>query len=69
LYLGVPGNLVAFVCKLSFQRGYDGYVSFISKSKLINHYIDILGATHLGSNLMLINSDAAFKPTNKYFKD
>ncbi len=26
-YLGVPGNLVAFACKLSFQRGGDGYVS------------------------------------------
>jgi len=69
IYIGVPGNLVAFACKLSFQRGYGGYVSFISKSKLINHYIEILGATHLGGNLMLINSDAAFKLTNKYFKD
>jgi hypothetical protein len=69
IYIGVPGNLVAFACKLSFQRGYDGYVSFIAKSKLINHYIDILGATHLGGNLMLINSDAAIKLTNKYFKD
>ena len=69
IYIGVPGNLVAFACKLSFQRGYDGYVSFISKSNLIKHYIDILGATHLGGNLMLINSDAAFKLTNKYFKD
>jgi hypothetical protein len=69
IYVGVPGNLVAFACKLSFQRGYEGYVSFISKSKLINHYIKIIGATHLGGNLMLINSDAAFKLTNKYFKD
>ena len=69
IYIGVPGNLVAFACKISFQRGYEGYVSFISKSKLINHYIDILGATHLGGNLMLINSEAAFKLTNKYFKD
>lgn len=25
-YLGVPGNLVAFACKLSFQRGSEGYV-------------------------------------------
>lgn len=37
-YLGVPGNLVAFACKLSFQRGGDGYVSFLSKTKLIEHY-------------------------------
>ena len=43
VYLGVPGNLVAFACKLSFQRGGDGYVSFIAKTKLIDHYIKLLG--------------------------
>lgn len=32
VYAGVPGNLVAFACKLSFQRGYEGNVAFISKS-------------------------------------
>ncbi len=30
IYLGVPGNLVAFACKLSFDKGYEGYVSFES---------------------------------------
>jgi hypothetical protein len=38
MYAGVPGNLVAFACKLSFHRGFDGFVSFLAKSKLINHY-------------------------------
>ena len=28
MYEGVMGNLVAHACKLSFQRGYDGVVSF-----------------------------------------
>ena len=32
VYEGVPGNLVAFACKLSFQRGHDGNVSFVSKT-------------------------------------
>jgi hypothetical protein len=32
LYTGVPGNLVAFACKLSFQRGLAGYVSFLTKN-------------------------------------
>jgi hypothetical protein len=36
IYAGVPGNLVAFACKLSFQRGHDGNVSFISKHNLFN---------------------------------
>jgi len=37
VYLGIPGNLVAFACKLSFQRGGEGYISFIAKTKLIDH--------------------------------
>lgn len=28
---GVAGNLVAFACKRSFQRGSEGFVSFHSK--------------------------------------
>ncbi len=38
-YFGIPGNFVAFACKLSFQRGGEGYVSFVAKTKLIDHYI------------------------------
>ena len=67
-YLGVPGNLVAFACKLSFQRGKEGYVSFLSKSKLIEHYEKTLGAKHFGRQLMVINNETALKLTNKYFK-
>lgn len=40
IYTGVPGNLVAFACKLSFQRGHDGNVSFLSKTQLVQHYMD-----------------------------
>jgi len=69
VYFGVPGNLVAFACKLSFQRGYDGYVSFISKTKLIEHYIETLGAIHLGSDLMIIDTKAALKLVNKYYSN
>ncbi|MDI1233251.1 MAG: hypothetical protein PSX81_03095 [bacterium] len=66
-YLGVPGNLVAFVCKVSFQRGGEGYVSFIAKTKLIKHYIKSLGAVQFGGNNMMITTEAALKLTNKYF--
>ncbi|NLJ43989.1 MAG: hypothetical protein GX431_10050 [Bacteroidales bacterium] len=59
VYAGVPGNLVAFACKLSFQRGFEGYLSFLSKTNLINHYEKTLGATHVGGNLMIINTVAA----------
>ena len=67
-YIGVPGNLVAFACKLSFQRGGEGYVSFLSKTKLIKHYEQCLGAVHVGGHLMVITTDNALKLTNKYFK-
>jgi hypothetical protein len=66
-YIGVPENLVAFACKLSFQRGCEGYVSFIAKTKLIDHYIESLGAVPFGGQLMIINTLAALKLINKYF--
>jgi hypothetical protein len=67
MYSGVPGNLVAFACKLSFQRGHDGNISFISKTQLIQHYIDSLGAMHVGGRVMIIDSIAALKLIDKYF--
>lgn len=68
VYLGVPGNLVAFACKLSFQRGGDGYVAFIAKTTLIDHYIKSLGAIHFGGHLMIITTETALKLIGKYFK-
>lgn len=68
VYLGIPGNLVAFACKLSFQRGGEGYVSFIAKTKLIDHYIDTLGAVHFGGHLMVITRESSLKLIGKYFK-
>lgn len=68
VYLGIPGNLVAFACKLSFQRGGEGYVAFIAKTKLIDHYIETIGAVHFGGHLMIITNDSALKLIGKYFK-
>ncbi len=69
VYLGVPGNLVAFVCRISFHRGFDGYVSFTSKTQLIEHYKKTLGAINVSGHLMVINTDAALKLIDKYFKN
>ena len=68
IYLGVPGNLVAYGCRLSFQKGYEGFVAFHSKSKLIDHYIKTLGAKHFGGQLMIIDTESAKKLVDKYFK-
>lgn len=67
MYSGVLGNLVAFSCKLSFQRGHYGNVSFLSKTQLIEHYEKTLGATHFGGRVMIIETKAAIKLINKYF--
>ncbi|MHB1921658.1 MAG: hypothetical protein ACYCOO_05420 [Chitinophagaceae bacterium] len=69
LYEGVAGNLVAYACKLSFQHGFDGYVSFIAKTKLIDHYIKTLGAILFGGQLMILNKIASNNLIDKYFKN
>ncbi len=69
MYAGVPGNLVAFACKLSFQRGHEGNVSFLSKTELISHYENTLGAFHFGGRVMVIETKAALKLINKYFQN
>jgi len=68
LYEGVAGNLVAYACKVSFQHGFDGYISFTAKTKLIDHYIKTLDAYRFGGHLMIINTIAANKLIDKYFK-
>ena len=68
LYLGIPENLVAFACKVSSDKGYDGYVAFDSKTVLIEHYRQTLGATHLIRQRMFIDPIAADKLITRYFK-
>lgn len=69
VYLGVPGNLVAFACKISFAKGYSGYVSFESKTKLKEHYEKTLGAQMLFGNFMAIDAVAALKLITQYFPE
>ncbi|WP_316847589.1 hypothetical protein [Pedobacter psychrodurus] len=69
MYAGVAGNLVAFACRLSFQRGHEGNVSFLSKSQLIDHYERTLGAIHFGGRVMIIETKSALKLIDKYFKN
>ena len=68
-YLGVAGNLVAFGCKLSFEKGFEGYVSFESKTKLIEHYKKTLGAKILFGQHMELDTNASRKLISRYFPD
>ena len=68
IYEGVAGNLVAYACKISFQRGFDGYVAFTAKTKLIDHYEKTLGAYHFKNQRMIIETRPATILVEKYFK-
>ncbi len=69
LYEGVAGNLVAFACKVSFQRGFEGFVAFTAKTNLIEHYERTLGAYHFRNQRMIIETASAKKLVEKYFKN
>jgi hypothetical protein len=69
LYEGVPGNLFAFACKQSWDKGYEGFLAFQSKTKLIEHYENTLKATHVGGHKMIIFPMDALRLIKKYFKN
>ena len=68
-YFGVAGNLVAFGCKLSFESGFEGYLAFESKTKLIGHYEKTLGAKLLFGQHMELDTNASVKLINCYFPE
>jgi hypothetical protein len=68
VYLGVPGNLVAFACKVSVDKGYQGFLAFDAKTALIKHYQETLHATHFRGLRMFIETNAALRLISQYFK-
>lgn len=69
VYYGVAGNLFAFACKESWERGDFGYVAFNSKTNLIPHYEKLLGAKKVGdSNQMIMAPKEALKLIKHYYK-
>ena len=69
VYVGVPANLIAFVCKVSFDKGYEGFVAFDAKTSLIKHYEESLHATHFRGLRMFIDTSAALRLISHYFKN
>ena len=69
-FLGVAGNLVAFACKSSIDLGYEGFVAFTAKTRLVDHYVETLGAQLIyGQERMAIFPDSARKLVTSYFKE
>src|SRR5665811_1285608 len=68
VYLGIPGNLVAYACKVSVDKGYQGFIAFDAKTALIKHYQETLYATHFRGLRMFIETNAALRLISQYFK-
>jgi hypothetical protein len=69
IYEGVAGNLFTFACKVAFERGYEGYISFHAKTELIEHYMKSLGAKRINTQLLYIDTKEATILINRYFKN
>lgn len=65
---GVAGNLVAYARKLSFHHGFDGFIAFTAKTKLIEHYEKTLGAYRFAGQRMIISTNSSKVLVEKYFK-
>jgi hypothetical protein len=68
MYFGVSANLIAYACKQSVDKGFEGFVAFDAKSALIKHYQESLHATHFRGLRMFIETDAALRLILQYFK-
>lgn len=47
----IAGCLIAYACKLSFSKDYDGFVSLIPKTMLVEHYQKKYGFRPFGGQL------------------
>jgi len=58
-YEHIAGCLIAYACKQSFIRGYDGTVALEPKTELVKHYIEKYGMQPGGKHLFteLANSE------------
>ncbi|MCB0836570.1 MAG: hypothetical protein KDD63_25440 [Bacteroidetes bacterium] len=50
---GIAGCLIAFACAEAFKKGYQGFVSLVPKTLLINHYQNKYGFAKYGRQLAI----------------
>jgi len=67
IYEGVGAHLFAIACKISLDNGCEGFVSFVAKTRLINHYKKSIGAKVMGGTNMYIPTGYAIILVDKYF--
>lgn len=64
----IPGCLIAFACRLAFEKGYDGFVSLTPKTKLINYYTGNYGFRQMG-RMLAVFGETSNSLISKYFDD
>ena len=70
-YDHVAGCLIAFACSEAFlnEGNYHGFLTFRSKTELIEMYKNKYGATQTIGNRMYIDPDQGMKLMNQYLED
>lgn len=54
----IAGCLISYCCKLAFEKGYDGFVSLIPKTQLINYYKQTYGFVQVGTQMAVFNEQS-----------
>ncbi|MBV6717165.1 hypothetical protein [Paenibacillus chitinolyticus] len=62
-------NLMAFACKRSKDLGHEGFVSFQSKTRIIQYYEKNMFAQHIGGGNMIISDVAANRLIELYLTE
>jgi len=52
--LNIPGCLIGYSCKMSFKKGYEGFVSLVPKTELINYYKKTYGFLEMGTQMAIL---------------
>lgn len=68
-FIGVGPHLFAIACKDSLELGFDGFVTFIAKTRLVNHYVQTLNAHVLNprTRQMVLGTETAQQLVSTYF--
>jgi len=71
MYDNVAGSLIAYACRksLKLETAYKGYLTFVSKTELINLYKDKYFATQTIGNRMYIDPLSGEKLINNYLEN
>lgn len=68
MFDGIAGCLIAYACKLSFEKGFEGFVSLKPKTALVQHYTKKYQLFRMGTHLV-IDRNNAFLLIKKYLEN